>query len=380
MSFNGIYVEKITDGKGMEKFISFPRKLYKGNSLYVPDMDTSVRDFFSPKKNSSLETAEAQLFLAYKDNQLVGRIAGIISKSSNKTWNTKTVRFSHIDFIDDENVSAALLDAVMQWGKEFGMESMEGPMGFTDFDKEGMLVEDFEVGGTFMDIWNPPYYVEHMKKHGFEKVVDWLHVFVEVPEKVPSRYARVAAYTREEFGLKVVRKSAKDILKRGYGKKIFQLLNDAYAPLFGFAPFTEKQADEFLNMYVPLLDLELVPLIENEKGELVCIAVTVADFSKAIYKSNGKMLPFGWFHLLKALKWDKHDKAQLMIIAVRPDMQGLGVNALIFDHLIPIYNKRGIRYCETGQQLETNVKELSQWKPLNPQLVKRRRCWGKAID
>jgi len=219
---------------------------------------------------------------------------------------------------------------------------------------------------------------DYLRQHGYDKAVDWLQARIRVPHEVPAKYARVAKLSKEMFNLRVVKKSKKEVQK-GWGHKIFKLFNDAFAPLYGTSVFSEDQVSNYLKQYVPLLDMELVPMILNEKDELVGAAVTIRDLSPALNKSQGKLLPFGWLHLSKAILSKDADKAQLMLIAVRPDMQGLGLNALFFDDLIPIYNRVGIKWCETNPQLETNVKELSQWKPLNPEMVKRRRCWQKKI-
>lgn len=376
---NRIQVKQVTDKKGMDDFVKFPKSLYAGISQYVPDMDSDIRDTFRPTKNKSLEFAEIQAFVAYKDGEAVGRIAGIINHKANNIWKKQTVRFSMIEFIDDIEVSKALITAVEDWGRQRGMTSIQGPMGITDFDKEGMLIEDFDMDGSFLEYWNPPYYKEHLEKLQFKKEADWLQIRFQVPETVPAKYARVAKLSKEMFDLKIVKKTKKEVYK-GYGQKIFSLLNQAYAPLFGFSPFSPEQTQDFLKKYLPLLNMKMVTLIENGKDELVCVAITVADFSDGLKKSNGKVFPKGWYHLLKAIKWKKGDKAELMLIAVRPDMQGLGINALVFDHLIPIYNKIGIKWCETGPQLENNVKELTQWKPLSPSIVKRRRCWERKIN
>lgn len=363
----------------MDDFVKFPKSLYAGISQYVPDMDSDIRNTFHPTKNKSLEFADIQAFVAYKEGKTVGRIAGIINHKANNIWQKQTVRFSMIEFIDDIEVTKALITAVEEWGKNHGMTSIQGPMGITDFDKEGMLIEDFDMSGSFLEYWNPPYYKEHLEKLQFEKEADWLQIRFQVPETVPAKYARVARLSKEMFDLKIVTKTKKEVYK-GYGQKIFDLLNQAYAPLFGFSPFSPEQTQDFLKKYLPLLNMKMVTLIENGKNELVCVAITVADFSEGLKKSNGKVFPKGWYHLLKAIKWKTGDKAELMLIAVRPDMQGLGINALVFDHLIPIYNKIGIKWCETGPQLENNIKELTQWKPLSPSIVKRRRCWEKKIN
>ena len=375
---NSIKVIKVQSKKEMKMFISFPHTLYQKYDNYVPDLDSDVEGFFNPKKNRNLAYADAQPFLAMRDGEVVGRIAGVVSHKSNSTWNKRIVRFTYIEFIDDLDVSKALLDTVAEWGKSFGMNEIQGPMGIIDFDKEGMLIEDFDLPGCFMEFWNPPYYKSHMEQLGFKKGADWLQIRFEVPEQIPPRFQRVADYSKQEFGVHVVRKTKKEITQ-GYSHKIFKLLNESFAQLYGFAPFSEEQAEEVLARFLPFLDMDMVPIVEDNKGELVGIAVTCRDFSDGIKKTHGKLLPFGWLHLLKAIKLGKQDKAQLMIIGIRPDMQGMGVNATIFAHLIPVYHKLGIKWCETNPQLDTNVRELSQWKPLNPKTVKRRRCWQKGI-
>jgi len=373
-----IKVIKVQTRNEMDAFVSLPRTIYKDYEQYVPDLDSDIRDFFNPKKNRDLPFAEVQPFIAQKDNVTVGRIVGIISKKSNETWKKQIVRFTYIEFIDDIEVSRALLSTVADWGKSFGMNEIQGPMGITDFDKEGMLIEDFELKGCFMEFWNPPYYREHMEQLGFVKSADWLQIRFEVPQQIPARFQRVADYSRQEFGVHIVRKKKKDLYGE-YGQRIFKLLNDSYAPLYGFAPFSEEQADDVLKKFLPLISIDMQAIAEDNKGELVGIAVTCRDFSDGLAKTKGKLLPFGWFHLLKALMFGKQDKAQLMIIGIRPDMQGMGVNATMFAHLIPVFNKLGIKWCETNPQLDTNIRELSQWKPLNPETVKRRRCWKKDI-
>lgn len=373
-----VTVRKVTTNKDLDNFVKFPIELYAGNEQFVPEMSSDVRGSFDPHKNHGLSFTEVQAFIAEKDGKVVGRIAGIINTRANKKWNTKVVRFSYIDFIDDLEVSEALLNTVVEWGKERGMTEIQGPLGITDFDKEGMLVEDFDRLGSMIDIYNYPYYPKHMEAHGYSKVVDWVQIRVEIPQEVPARYERVARLSKEMYGLRVKKVTLKEAYN-GEGRRLFDLMNMAYAPLFGYSSFTPRQIDFFLKMYLPIADMEMIPFVENEKGELVAAAVTMASMSKALQKSKGKMVPFGWWHMLKALKFRHEDTANMMLIAVRPDMQGLGVNALIFDDLIPIYNKKGYRYAETGPQLEDNVKELSQWKPMNPEVIKRRRCFGKKF-
>lgn len=374
-----VCIKSVSTRKDLEEFIKFPITLYAGNGQFVPEMANDVRDSFNPDKNHGLSFTEVQAFIAERDGKVVGRIAGIINSRANKKWNLSVVRFGYIDFIDDLEVSKALLDTVVEWGRERGMTEIQGPLGITDFDKEGMLVEDFDRMGSMIDIYNYPYYPKHMEAHGYSKITDWVQIRVEIPSEVPQRYARVAKLSSEMYGLKV-RKVTLQEAYNGEGRRVFDLMNQAYAPLFGYSSFTPNQVDYFLKMYLPVADMELIPLVENDKGELVAAAVTMASMSKALQKSKGKLFPVGWWHMFKALKLKHEDTVNMMLIAVRPDMQGLGVNALIFNDLIPVYNKKGYKYAETGPQLEDNVKELSQWKPLNPEILKRRRCYGMKID
>ncbi len=374
-----IKVVKVGSKQEMDDFLNVTDKIYAGCSQYVPDMRSDVRAMFNSIGDASQRTSEAQPFVAYRGKEVVGRVVGVVNKKANDTWKTHNVRFSMIEFIDDLAVSKALLDAVEAWGKAQGMDKLQGPMGVTDFDKEGMLVEDFELRGSMTAYYNPAYYPKHMEQLGFEKEVDWLQIRINIPKEVPARYVRVAQYAREQFGLKVKFAKRHEVQKGEYGPKIFKLLNEAYAPIFGFSAFSQKQAQMFLDKYVPLFKMDMVPLVENDQGELVGIAVTMPSLTEALQKSHGRLWPTGWYHLLKSLKWKHEDNTEMLLVAVRPDYQGLGVNALFFDKLIPIYNKYGIKWAETGPQLEDNVRELTQWKPLHPETVKRRRCWMRKI-
>lgn len=373
-------IKKVTTKREMNDFVEFPETIYKDCPYYVPDLEMDVRNMFNPKKNAGLECSEIQAFVAYDSNvHPVGRIAGIINHRANEKWKTQNVRFGFFDFVDDLEVSSALLEAVIQWGKERNTTSIQGPMGITDFDKEGMLIEDFDRLGSMNTYYNYAYYPQHMEALGYEKEVDWVQVRIQIPSEIPTKYARVARLSKEMFDLKVKKITDKDITRRGYGHKIFQLLNTAYSPIFGFAEFTDRQIDDFIKMYLGLVDKRLVTVVENEKDEVVGVAVSMCSLSHALRKSGGKLFPFGWYYLLKALKWKPEPMADLLLIAVRPDYQMLGVNALFFDDLIPIYNQYGIEWAETGPQLEDNVRELTQWKPLNPTFIKRRRCYKKKL-
>jgi hypothetical protein len=376
---NKINVVKIGGKREMDDFIRLPYRIYKNCPQYVPDLNMEIRNLFNQKKNPASKFSQIQPFVAYRNGECVGRIVGIINRKANEKWKTRNVRFSLIEFVDDPDVSKALIEAVSQWGQSLGMEAIHGPLGITDFDKEGMLVEDFHLTGSMNTIYNPDYYPRHMEAMGFEKEVDWVQVRINIPQEVPARYARTAQYAREQIGLRVEKLTKETKNHQDYGRKVFKLFNEAYAPIFGFSDLSMEQADLFLKKYLSLIDWKLIPIVINEQDEIVGVAVTMGSLSKAMRKANGKLFPFGWWPLLKALKWCPEDNAEMLLVAVRPDYQGLGVNALFFDDLIPIYNKYGFRWAETGPQLEDNVRELTQWKPLQPEFVKRRRCYYKKL-
>ena len=374
-----VKVLKVVDQHGMRDFLNVVDVIYQDCPQYVPDLKSDIKDMFDSKKNPGLDFTIAQPFVAYRDDKPVGRIVGIINHRANKKWKTNNVRFSMIEFIDDPAVSKALITTVEVWGRAHGMNTIQGPMGITDFDKEGMLVEDFQLMGTMNTIYNPSYYPTHMEQLGYQKEVDWVQIRIQVPKELPARYARVAQYTREQMGLRVVKLTSKDVFKRGFGKKVFDLLNKAYSPIFGYSSLSDAQADNFIHKYLKMIDKQLIPVVVDDKERLVGVCITMGGMSQAMRKANGRLLPFGWYHLLKALKWKRENNAEMLLIAIDPEFQGLGVNALFFEDLIPIYNKYGFKWAETGPQLEDNVRELSQWKPLNPEFVKRRRCYSKKL-
>lgn len=374
-----VEVIAVNSSRQMKDFVCLPRDIYRHIPQYVPELEGDVPRLFDHHTNSALEFSDIQPFVAYCDEKPVGRIVGIVNRKANEQWQTRNVRFSMIEFVDDQQVSAALIKAVEDWGRQRGMDTIQGPMGITDFDKEGMLVEDFQLTGSINTIYNPDYYPRHMEALGFQKEVDWVQIHIQVPEEVPAKYARVAQYAREQIGLRVVKLTNKQISKGGYGQRIFQLLNDAYKSIFGFSALSPRQIDEFIHKYLRMVDKQLIPVVLNEQDEVVGVAVSMGSLSRSMQKAKGRLFPLGWYHLLKALTWHREDNAEMLLIAIRPDYQGLGVNAMFFDDLIPIFNKYGFRWAETGPQLENNVRELTQWKPLKPEYVKRRRCYTRKI-
>ena len=372
-------VRKVTCRQNLDDFIRLTRTIYRGVPQYVPDLERDIASILCREDNPGLEFSDVQFFVAYKNNIPVGRIAGIVNRKANKRWQQRVVRFGLIEFVDDMDVSRALLEAVGQWGQELGMDTIQGPMGITDFDKEGMLIEDFHLTGTMNTIWNLDYYPRHMEALGLRTAVDWVQIRIQIPKETPLRYSRTAQYVREQLGLRVVKMGDAGIDRRHYAKQVLQLFNEAYAPIFGFSALSETQIAAFIDRYLPLLDKRLSPIVLNQQNEVVGAAVTMGSLTEALQKANGRLWPIGWYHLLKALKWKHEDTVEMLLVGIRPDYQGMGVNALFFDDLIPIYSQYGFKWAETGPQLEDNVRELSQWKPLKPELVKRRRCYIKEL-
>ena len=375
-----VEIKKVETKSDLKKFIRFNYNLYENNAYSVPDLYEDMLDTFSPKNNPAFEFCEAEYFLALRNGEIVGRVAAIINNRSNNTWNQKVVRFGWIDFIDDKEVSRALIDTVKAWGKERGMNELQGPLGFTDMDAEGTLIEGFDQLSTIATIYNYPYYPEHFEALGMEKAVDWVEKKIYIPEAIPEKHARISKIIQERYNLHIRKlKSRKEVEENNLGHRIFELINEAYAPLFGYSRMTDRQIDNYVNMYIPLLDLRMVTLIENENNEIVCVGISMSSLSRAMQKAKGKLFPFGWFHLGKALKW-KHDKVlDLLLVAVRPDYQGKGVNALLFTDLIPIYQQMGFEYAESNPELEINEKVQSQWQYFKTEQHKRRRCYKANI-
>lgn len=375
-----VEIKKVTTKSELKRFIRFNYEFYKDNPYSVPDLYDDMLNTFSPKKNAAFEFCEADYFLALRDGKIVGRVAAIINRRANETWNRKTVRFGWIDFIDDMEVSAALIDTVKQWGKERGMTEIEGPLGFTDMDAEGMLVEGFDQLSTMATIYNYPYYPQHMERIGLSKSADWVEMKIYVPDAIPEKHRRISEIIAKRYNLHIRKlNSKKEVRQSGVAHDIFRLINDAYTPLFGYSRMTERQIDQYVKMYVPVLDLRMVSIVENEQNEIVAVGISMASLSRALQKAKGRLLPFGWYHLLKALMWKRPKVLDLLLVAVRPDYQGKGVNALLFTDLIPVYKELGFKYAESNPELEMNEKVQNQWQYFKTEQHKRRRCFKADI-
>lgn len=376
-----ITIKQVSTKQELKKFIRFNYLLYKNNPYSVPDLYDDMLNTFNAKKNAAFEFCEAEYFLAYKNGELAGRVAAIINHRANDTWNKKEVRFGWIDFIDDIEVSRALIQAVEKWGKAKGMNTIQGPLGFTDMDAEGMLIEGFDQLSTMATIYNYPYYPQHMEQLGFEKDADWVEFKIQVPTVVPDKMQRIANLISQKYHLHVKKlKGMKEINKKGYGQKIFTLINECYAPLYGYSKMTEAQIRQYIKMYLPILDLRMVTLIEDENDELIAVGVSMPSLSIALQKAKGKMLPFGWYHLAKALFLKKPKTLDLLLVGVKPEYQSKGVNALLFADLIPVYTKLGFKWAESNPELETNNKVQAQWEYFETTQHKHRRAYKKVIN
>lgn len=374
-----IEVKKISPTKkNLRKFTQFQIDLYRGNGCYVPPLISDDVKTLDPKENPAFDFCEAQCFMAYEDGRPVGRVAAIINNAVNERSGEKSVRFGFLDFEDNPEVSGALMKAVEQWGKERGMTRVIGPLGFTDLDHEGMLVEGFDELSTMATIYNYPYYPEHIERLGYAKDSDWKEFVMDVPDGIPEKMNRVADIVKKRTGLKVKKYTSRKKIKEEYGRALFELVNEAYDQLYEYSPLTDRQIEYYIDQYLDLLDLDLVTIIVDGEEKLVGVGISMPSMSRALQKAKGRLFPFGWIPLLKGLK-GKNDRVDLLLVAVKPEYQSKGVNALLFQDLIPYYIKRGFKWAESNPEMETNAKVQSQWDYFTHRQHRRRRSYVKNI-
>ena len=375
-----VEIREVKSRSELKQFIQFYYDLYRGCDCAVPFLYFDEMATLRSDKNPSFECCEAQYFLAYKDGKIVGRVAAIINRRANERWNCHQVRFGWFDFIDDLEVSTALLKAVEDWGRERGMVEMAGPLGFIDTDREGMLVEGFDQLASMYVNYNYPYYPRHIEQmSGFKKDNDYVECKVKVPEVVPEKFVKVTDMVRRRYGLKVHKFTRHELIEEGYGRKVFDLLNATYADLYGFSQLSDRQIDKLVNDYIKIADLNLVTAIMDAE-KMVGFGITFPSFSRALQKTrDGRLFPFGWWHLLKILKWHKTPIVDLLLIGVLPEYRAKGANALIFNDLIPYFQQYNFEYAETGPMMETNEGVLSQWQYLEATVHRRHRCYRKLL-
>lgn len=373
-----IEIRKIDTKCGLKKFVKWGIDLYKGNECFVPPLVMDDVNTLDPHNNPAFDFCESIYFMAYDNGKPVGRIAGIINNVVNEKTGKKTLRFGWVDFIDDPRVSEALFRAVEVWGRSKGMEEIVGPLGFSDMDPEGMLVEGFDQEGTMATIYNYPYYPKHLEAMGFEKEADWVEFRMTVPDGIPERYQRISDIIKRKYELSTPKYTSAKKLVKDYGQEIFQLINEAYSELYGYSPLTPRQINRYISMYIPVLRLDNISLIVDKDKKLIGVGIAMPSMSKALIKCRGRMFPFGWIHLLKALR-GQNDVVDLLLVAVKPEYQSKGVNSLLFTDLIPCFIKNGYKYAESNPELELNQKVQSQWGYFETRQHKRRRAFRKSL-
>lgn len=381
---SAIEIKKVESRRDLCKFIDFHNELYKGNPYHVPNLYFDEMNTFRKDKNAAFDFCEAEYFMAYRDGKAVGRVAAIINHSANKKWERESVRFGWIDFVDDIEVSKALLKAVEDYGKSKGMKEIVGPLGFTDMDPEGMLLYGYDQLGTQATAYNYPYYPEHMDRMGgWEKDNDYVEYKLYVPEEMPEKYATIAKMIQKRYNLQVKKLKRNEIYgENGYGKKIFDVVNETFKDLYGYSKLTDRQIEQYVKMYLPMADLDLITIIEDwntPDHKVVGVGISIPSLARALQKCGGKLFPFGWWHILRALKFHKTEVVDLLLVGVLPEYRQKGANALLFYDLIPHYQRLGFKWGETHVEMETNMKVQGQWQYLNRKIHKRRRCYKKDI-
>ncbi len=378
-----VEIRRVDSKSSLKTFIDFQYDLYKDNPYFVPKLFRDEMDTLHKERNAAFEFCDAEYYMAYKDNRLVGRVAAIINHKANNKWGRKMVRFGWFDFIDDKEVSGALLAKVEEYGRQKGMTEIVGPLGFTDLDCEGMLTDGFDQIGTLATSYNYEYYPKHIDAMaGFEKDNDYLEFKIYIPEGIPERLIKLSSMIQDRYNLHVKKVTKKEVFEGGYGKKIFNIINDTFKDLYGYSELSDKQIDQYIKAYFPLIDLNLVTLIEdrNHDNKLVGAAITLPSMSYALQKCRrGRLFPFGWYHILQAIKCHKTNMVDLLLLGILPEYRPKGANALMFSDLIPRYIDYGFEWAESQVEMETNKGVQSQWQFFKTENHKKRRCYKKTI-
>ncbi|MCH5180110.1 MAG: GNAT family N-acetyltransferase [Erysipelotrichales bacterium] len=373
-----IEIKEVTNRRMLKQFIDFPAKLYKDCPYFTPYLYEDEIDNLVPGKNPASKYCDFKLFMAYKDGKLVGRICGILNHFSNSKYNQKRIRFNRIDMIDDIEVTKALIKAVEDFGKENGMEEINGPLGYSDQDKEGMLTKGFDQLNTFMTFYTHEYYVEHMKKLGFNVDVTWKEYKIYIPKEVDPRLKKASQFVQKKYGFHLQKIKSKRQLTKDVIVEVLKLTNVCYANLYGYVPIDEKQMMHLADQYIPLINLDYLSLVRDQDNKLVAYGLMIPTPVRALKKHKGHLLPIGWIDFL----WDlKHAKVlDMLLVAVDPQYQSSGVMSMIFEQCIENALKNGIEHAETGPELEYNTNVQSLWKMFETENHKERVCWLKKID
>lgn len=378
-SKQGLRLTRVTTKDQLREFIQFKLDLYRDNPYFVPDLTNDEINMLSKEGNPAFEFCEAELFMVHDGSKVVGRIAALINHRANKAWGENRARFGWVEFIDSNEVVDMLFDAAEDWARVRGCTEIHGPMGFTDMDKEGMLIEGFDQMGTMITNYNYPYYPRQVERRGYVKDTDWLEYKIYIPKIVPEKHARMSQIVQDRYGLRLVKFEDRDVLVNHYGRAIFQLYNETYAKLYGFSPLNNEQIDMAIKQYLPLINLDFINLVLTEEDEIVGFGITLPSIAKALQKSHGSLFPTGFVHILKALKSKQTEVVELLLIGVKPEYQNKGVTAIIFEDLIKVMNKYHVKYAESNPELETNINIMLQWNYFKKVHHKRRRAYVKGL-
>ena len=374
-----VVIKTVESRKDLKTFVKFPLSLYKDCPYYVPGLYSDEMVTLDPSQNPMGKYSKSRCFLAYKDGKVVGRVIAIINEIANRDWKHAEVRFGWMDFIDDKEVSKALMDAVIAFGKENGMTQVSGPLGFTDFDNEGCVVEGFDDISSFALKYNYPYYGEHFEALGLKKANDWLELRIFVPDAVPDKVVRASKMLQERYGLRIRKITRRDIKKENYGQKVFDLINRTYRELYDFTVLPPEVIDSYIDTYLGLLDLKFITLVEDSQGKLVAVALTMPSIAHAVQKGRGYLFPFGWWYLLKSMYFKYEEALELLMIAVEPEYRNKGVHALLFNEIIPNLQKGGFKYGESNAEMEDNTSVQNIWNAYEKEFKRRRRVFSKEI-
>lgn len=366
------------DRKELKKYVKFGIDLYRGNDCYVPPLIFEEIETLMPSKNPAFDFCEAQSFMALRDGVPAGRITAIINRVVNERTGKREARFGFVDFVDDAEVVDSLFRAAEEWSRQRGMTEMVGPMGFTDMDHEGMLIDGFDELGTMATIYNYPYDPVHRERMGYKPDVDWVEYRMTVPDSVPDKYLRIASLVERKYGFKTLHYTSRSRLKADYGRAIFDLINVAYDGLYGYSPLSDRQIDYYIDKYLGILRLDCISVVVDKDGKLVAFGISIPSFSRALQRSGGRLWPLGWYHLLKAIH-GKNDVVDLMLVAVSPEYQNMGVNAMVFADLLPTYIKNGYKFAESNLELADNASVQLQWQYFERRQHRRRRAFRRDL-
>lgn len=372
-----VEIKEVTSIGELKKFIRFPDHLYKGNTCRVPPLHFVEEGALNRKVNPAFDYCDAKYWIAFRNGEIVGRIAAILNTSSNKIRNEKSMRFGWMDFIDDMDISYSLFKKVEDWARQNGLNHVHGPLGFTDMDLEGMLIEGFDEVGTQAVLYNYPYYPIHLEQLGYRKEVDWLQFEIKIPNPVPERVTRLSKHVREKYNLRVLdAKKKKDLIP--YVKKMFRTLNEAYKNLYGFVPLTEKQMEYYTKQYFSIINPRHVCFVLDPNDDVVAFGISIYSISRALIKAKGSVFPFGWFYIYNALR--KNDTVDLFLEGVKPKYHNKGLPAIFFEHMMKAYHEDGVKTAISSSTLEHNTPAYLMFLDFEHRQHMKRRCYGKYID